>query len=35
MEGELNEYEVVNSKEEDPEWESQIEAMLDAEENEK
>jgi hypothetical protein len=31
LEGELNEYEVV--KEENPEWENQIQEMLDAEEN--
>jgi len=33
LEGELNEFEMVNSKEEDPEWENQIQQMLDAEEN--
>jgi len=32
LEGELNEFEMVNSKEEDPEWENQIQQMLDAEE---
>ena len=33
LEGELNDYEMVNSKgtEEDPEWENQIQQMLDAE----
>merc|ERR1712203_47441 len=32
LEGELNEFEMVNSKEEDPEWENQIQQMLEAEE---
>ena len=35
LEGELNEFEMVSSKdgrsEEDPEWENQIQQMLDAE----
>jgi len=33
LEGELNEFEMVNSKEEDPEWENQIQQMLEAEES--
>ena len=37
LEGELNEFEMVNSKdgrgEDDPEWENQIQQMLDAEES--
>lgn len=37
LEGELNEFEMVSSKADedsnDPEWENQIQQMLDAEEN--
>ena len=37
LEGELNEFEMVSSKADedsnDPEWENQIQEMLDAEEN--
>ena len=39
LEGELNEFEMVSSKdgneENDPEWENQIQQMLDAEEQQK